>query len=204
MADDKIKKIKTFLDNPEYAIFKELSETSDKLVELDKKLNDVDFDKLGYMKGDKGEKGDFIKGDKGDKGDKGEDGKDGYTPIKGKDYFDGKDGESIKGDKGDKGEDGKDGSSDKPIEIRDKLETLKGSQRLDVSAIKNALTKDDVIKEIKGGKTLEMKDIKGMPLNFNDLRWHGGGITGVNTNKITVSATAPANPELNDLWCDTS
>lgn len=43
-----------------------------------------------------GEKGD--KGDKGDKGEPGEPGKDGYTPIKGVDYFDGKDG--INGEDG--------------------------------------------------------------------------------------------------------
>jgi hypothetical protein len=45
-----------------------------------------------------------VKGDKGDTGDKGEQGpqgNDGYTPVKGKDYFDGE-----KGDKGDKGEQG--------------------------------------------------------------------------------------------------
>ena len=101
-------------------------------------------------KGDKGDKGDTgAKGDKGDtgaqglqgeKGDKGErgaqgaagkDGKDGYTPVKGVDYFDGRNGTNgkdgytpikgidyfdgakgdtgAKGDKGDKGADGVNG-----------------------------------------------------------------------------------------------
>lgn len=48
------------------------------------------------------------------------DGIDGITPIKDKDYFD-----------------GKDGSPDTPKEIKEKLETLKGEARLDASAIKN-------------------------------------------------------------------
>lgn len=93
------------------------------------------------IKGDKGDKGDSIKGDKGD---------DGYTPIKGKDYFDGKDGKTpsekelkklinpliplpIKGDKGEKGDNG---SPDTASEIVIKLESLKGDLRLDASAIK--------------------------------------------------------------------
>lgn len=40
-------------------------------------------------------------------GKPGRDGKDGYTPVKGKDYFDGKDGESIQGPPGKDGRDGK-------------------------------------------------------------------------------------------------
>ena len=34
--------------------------------------------------------------------------------------------------------------------------------------------------------------------------WYGGGFRGVNTNQITVSATEPTSPELNDLWINTS
>jgi len=82
------------------------------------------------------------------------------TPVKGKDYFDGKDGKSIVGPrgpigprgprglkgepgengksiKGPKGDKGEDGSPDTPYEIRDKLSTLKGNERLDAKAIKN-------------------------------------------------------------------
>lgn len=53
-------------------------------------------------------------------------GNDGYTPVKGVDYFDGKDGEN-----------GKDGSPDTAEQLRDKLETLEGEERLDAKAIKN-------------------------------------------------------------------
>lgn len=54
--------------------------------------------------------------------------KDGKTPLKGKDYFDGKD--------------GKDGSPDTAEQIRNKLENLKGAERLSTSAIEGL---DDII-----------------------------------------------------------
>jgi len=57
------------------------------------------------------------------------------TPIKGIDYKDGENGR--KGKTGEKGEDGKDGSPDTPKEIKGKLESLKGEDRLDAKAIKN-------------------------------------------------------------------
>ena len=71
--------------------------------------------------------------------------KDGYTPVKGKDYFDGKDGErgpqGVQGATGEQGEsiqglNGADGSPDTPKLIRDKLEFLEADQRLDISAIR--------------------------------------------------------------------
>ncbi len=34
---------------------------------------------------------------------------------------------------------------------------------------------DEVIKELKKKQYLEPKDIKGMPINMNDMRWHGSG-----------------------------
>lgn len=95
----------------------------------------------------------------------GKDGKDGYTPIKGIDYFDGEDGrdgkdgkdgkdaKSIKGEKGDPGYtpikgkdyfDGKDGvtkvvTKEKNLsgqDIVEKIEELKGEDRLDVEKLK--------------------------------------------------------------------
>lgn len=82
----------------------------------------------------------LIRGERGEKGDKGDPGR---TPVKGVDYFDGNDGtpgeKGEKGDKGEsiKGEPGKDGSPDTPKDIKEKLETLKGDERLDATAIKN-------------------------------------------------------------------
>lgn len=69
-------------------------------------------------KGDKGGQGE--KGDKGDKGDEGDVGPRGPEGRFGKD-----------------GKDGNDGAPDTPDEVRDKLETLEGEDRLDSSAIKN-------------------------------------------------------------------
>lgn len=96
-------------------------------------------------KGDKGDKGDpgkdgytpikgidYHDGKKGERGLPGKKGKDGYTPVKGVDYFDGK-----KGDKGDPGKKGKDGRPDTATQIKNKLESLKGEDRLDAKAIKN-------------------------------------------------------------------
>lgn len=94
-------------------------------------------------KGDLGDKGDSIIGPKGDigpqgppgapglsiKGDKGEMG------IVGRPGKDGKPG--AKGERGPIGRPGKDGSPDKPQDIKKKLETLKGEDRLDAKAIKN-------------------------------------------------------------------
>lgn len=53
------------------------------------------------------------------------DGVDGYTPMKGKDYFDGVN-----------GTDGANGSPDTPEQIRDKIESLTGDERTDKTAIK--------------------------------------------------------------------
>ena len=95
---------------------------------------------------------------KAEKGEKGEPGKDGIDGTDGKDGRDGKDGKGIKGDpwkdgkdgknglqgisgeKGDPGKDGlngKEGSPDKPKDIVEKLESLKGTNRFDYNFIKN-------------------------------------------------------------------
>ena len=68
------------------------------------------------VKGDTGPQGPAgntgPQGPKGDQGPQGEKGKDGYTPVKGVDYFDGKDG--AKGDKGDTGPQGESGAKGDP------------------------------------------------------------------------------------------
>lgn len=136
------------------------------------------------------------------------------TPVKGKDYFDGKDGKSIVGPrgpigprgprglkgepgengksiKGPKGDKGEDGSPDTPYEIRDKLSSLRGNERLDAKAIKNL------------AKEMGSVTFTGM----------GGGTSQTVTEHIAdtlihvpiyIQDTAPSNPSLNDLWIDTS
>lgn len=99
------------------------------------------------IQGERGEQGD--KGDSGGRGIDGKngidgkdgldglDGKDGYSPLRGIDYFD-----------------GKDGSPDDPNQIRDKLETLEGDERLDASAIKGLEKYDKDIEILKQGRPI--------------------------------------------------
>ena len=127
MDKNKVNKILKFANNKDLALYSEISEVNDKLEKTNEIFKDLDIKNLK-----------LIKGEKGDKPVLGidyqlpKDGKDGYTPIKGRDYFDGKDGKDgqmgFKGDKGDKGEPGKDGISskdlkpDNPDDIKNKLE----------------------------------------------------------------------------------
>lgn len=156
----------------------------------------------------------MMKGDKGDKGEPGETPVKGrdyltpeeveqwteiMTPKKGVDYIDGKDGEAptrkelvslIKPliPEAIPGKDGKDGADllmTDPQKIADALNTLKDV--LEPSLIKGYLTIDSIIKEIKKGKLLELKDIKGARLDMNDQRWHGGGPTLVAGTGITIT-----------------
>lgn len=84
-------------------------------------------------KGDQGSQGKSIIGPQGPKGDKGETGRDGK---------DGKDGEFIIGLAG------KDGSSDTALQVRDKLETLKGEDRLDKENIRGLIEEINALKEM--------------------------------------------------------
>ena len=105
---------------------------------------------LPDLVGEKGEQGiqgiQGEKGEKGDKGERGEPGKNGKDGIDGIDGNDGRDGAD--------GKDGKDGSPDSSEQVRDKLETLKDEERLDISAIKGLdekLTKNQNGFQLFGG-----------------------------------------------------
>lgn len=102
-----------------------VKEIKEGVPDLNKVLESVRGKDGQSIKGDKGEKGE--KGDKGDTGERGERGE------KGDNGADGKDGEM--GLRGNPGEQGLQGSSETPIQIAEKLETLKGKDRLDKSAI---------------------------------------------------------------------
>lgn len=153
------------------------------------------MNKLQMVKGEQGVPGETItgpqgeKGEKGDKGDQGEigiPGMDGLDGIDGKNGKDGRDGKNgLNGKDGEDGLNGKDGSPDTPEVVREKLETLKGENRLDAKAIKN------------------------LPRAVQQFGGNGRNDVWVNTDKskinsITVSVTAPSNPTLNDLWVDIS
>ena len=66
--------------------------------------------------------------------------KDGYTPIKGKDYFDGKHGE--------------DGRKIRSEECRDKLECLTGDERLSMEAIRGLKEELKALRKLVGGGKL--------------------------------------------------
>ena len=122
---------------------------------------------------------------------------------------DGKDGVD-----GQNGAPGRDGSPDKPDKIRDKLETLKDEERLDASAIKGLEKFFGTIK--KNGKEMlvggirffeNLADVSIVPTkkrqdllaqyDTTNNRWEDG-------IALTVSATEPTNPQINDLWVDVS
>lgn len=108
--------------------FKEtVKEIKDSIPDLNKVLESV--------RGKDG-KDSTIPGPKGDKGERGEIGFQGKQGIQGLKGEKGDRGESgIDGLKGEQGEKGKDGSPDTSEQVRDKLESLKGKERLDISAI---------------------------------------------------------------------
>lgn len=123
-------------------------------------------------KGEKGDPGD--PGEPGKDGTDGKDGKDGRDGADGKDGVNGRDGldgkDGAPGPKGDKGEPGKPGKNGKSPDI------------------------EDVIGEIKKKQLIEMRDIKGMPLNMNDMRWHGGGLSTVSHDDTLTGDGTPTSP----------
>lgn len=168
----------------------ELGATIQKSLEVVQENKPIIY-QLKTVQGDKGEKGE--KGDKGDKGEDGLNGEDGYSPIKGKDYDDGQPGEPgytpIKGKdyftseeirefKKEvtpiKGKDYKDGEpgevpklEDLIDQVIDKIKKLKGNDRLDISNLRNG----------ENLAYLLSKPKKNDKIDFNDMRWHGSGLT---------------------------
>ena len=141
---------------------------------------------------------------KGDQGEKGEDGidgldgEDGETPIKNVDYFDGKDGrDGIDGINGLDGKDGvdglpgKDGSPDTPDQVVDKVnESTKLIKRERVEGMSDIerLAKANNFDFRIGVSKTEVTQISNRVATLE--------------HQITVSADAPSNPFLNDLWVD--
>jgi hypothetical protein len=82
--------------------------------------------------------------------------------------------------------------TDEPEVIAKKLNTLK--EKISYKVLKDTpkqLTVDEVLKELKNPKSkfrLQKKDIEGMPLNMNDQRWHGGGISAIKAGtNVTIT-----------------
>jgi len=119
---DKIDELKEAIQSIPETVIPEPKELPEYPTKMEMSLTGVS---VVTLKGDVGEKG-----EKGEKGDTGEKGKDGENGINGRDGVDGRDGLD-----GINGENGKDGSPDTAEQVRDKLETLEGDERLKRSAI---------------------------------------------------------------------
>lgn len=119
---DKIDELKEAIQSIPETVIPEPKELPEYPTKMEMSLTGIS---VVTLKGDVGEKG-----EKGEKGDTGEKGKDGENGINGRDGVDGRDGLD-----GINGENGKDGSPDTAEQVRDKLETLEGDERLKRSAI---------------------------------------------------------------------
>lgn len=125
------------------------------------------------------------------------------TPIKGVHYNDGKPGKdakevnitALKDDiiKDIRVLDEKQDEVDfSPEKLAEKLNTLDG--KIDPKSIKGWVKIEDVVKAIKTGKLLELRDIKGARLDMNDQRWHGGGLSSVSTDATLTGNGTPSSP----------
>lgn len=114
---------------------------------------------------------DFLKASTPVKGVHYNDGKDG------RDGVDGKDGIGIDGRNGVDGKDGADGKNPDPRDVIEKIKSLKGNDRLDISALRN------------GERLAQLVTSTGKKLAEIDQRWHGGGITNVSSNGVLVTSS---------------
>lgn len=118
------------------------------------------------------------KGEQGDKGDPGKDGKDGR---------DGRDGKA--------GKDGKDGADGK-----DGLNGKAGGKGADgVSVVGADIAPDEhLVLNLSNGNIIDAGKLPKAKAAAGKDRVHVSG----NAWQVTVSATAPSNPAVNDLWLD--
>jgi len=195
MEKEKLKKILTkavdFEQGKEIALAKEFISLDEKIdadfSEANTKIEDTKseleskIENIQLLKGDTGEKG-----ADGRDGKDGEDGKDGTNGLNGKDGRDGKDGkdgaDGLDGLNGENGKDGRDGSPDTPKEIVTKLESLKGKERLDKSAIKGLEDLEYQIKNIHWGGGISQvyhdETLTGLGTQASPLSASGGDLTG--------------------------
>lgn len=203
MDRKKLKQI--YSDDPEMLRLLESQDQTELLKALakDKVASDskTKMVKIEYLKGEPGDKGDPLTWDDLTPEQKDElTGEDGYTPIKGKDYFDGEPG--LPGKDADEAKILKVLTSRLPTvdEIAANVHIPKPSE-VDVdSIVKRVITElpkqkipislEDIVKEIKTKKLLEMRDIRGARLDMSDMRWHGGGLTTIASSGTTVTTNA--------------
>ena len=205
-SNDALRDIETSVDTTTVAVQKGTKEVVDtlkgthkvKLVERededDKEFNENEAGKAlwSMLRGPKGVKGE--KGDKGDKGDKGED-----SVVPGPQGPKGEQG--VKGERGTKGERGVAGPKGETGQVGPKGERgPKGADGKTPKAGKDFFTKTEIKKIVdeavdKTDKALQpriARSIASKSYSLNDL------------TDVTVSATAPTNPQEGDLWVDLS
>lgn len=83
-----------------------------------------------------------------------------------------------------------------PLSIAEKLNTLTGV--LDLKVIKDFPTTQELVNEIKKGRLLELRDIRGARLDMNDQRWHGGGLSNItgliqHGTNVTITGSGTSN-----------
>ena len=145
------------------------------------------------IKGDKGDKG--PQGEKGDKGDQGPQGIPGAKGANGKDGKDGKDAISKDGKDGLNGKEGKDGRN--------------GTNGKDGVGIEEVAISDDgnLYIGLTNGKVLNAGRAKGddgKPGKDGKTIIGGGGGSSAKRQNVTVSETPPSNPQIGDIWIETT
>lgn len=192
-------RIKKHQLDPELALFEEVSDAVEAIKEVAenlKPLGKLNF-KVIELKGEEGKQG--VKGDKPSKEEiislmkplipK---------PIPGRDGRDGKAGESIIGPmgpegpqgesiEGSPGADGKNGSPDTAPEIRDKLSTLLGNERLSINAIKGL---EQLLNSVLQGQSMQKSRVGGYSGSANPFDVRAGSVVAKNVRSITfIGAT---------------
>lgn len=116
------------------------------------------------------------KGDKGERGERGERGKDGADGVPGP--------IGLIGPEGKQGKDGKDGKTGKA----------------GVSVVDAEIAADDhLVLKLSNGNIIDAGELPTATSNSASSVFVSG-----NSYQITVSATAPSDPQVNDLWLDIS
>lgn len=225
--DKKLKILSQLQDDGDLALLDEIEALESKVEQIEENMPDLDkvLDSIKGAQGDKGETGEQgVQGEQGPEGPQGEQGPRGIQGLKGEKGDkgergrDGKDGQD--GVDGEKGKDGKNGKEIEAKDVRKKLESLKGNDRLDASAIKNLPENLNRFIAQGGSQRIKVKDEGAVlseqvhGINFKgagvsavkngddiDVTISGGGGEGGGTvdtvvagTGITVDATDPANP----------
>ena len=212
-ALERAKKLLGFAKNKDLAVYEELTEVSEKLESINELFGGVNLQALEKIKGEKG--------DQGETGPQGEPGETIVGPVgpQGPQGSRGERGESMVGPQGEPGVDGvpgapgeagKDGSPDTAEQVRDKLETLQEDDRLDAKAIKNLPQAIQQTGKVAVGGIRFFENLADVSIPIADKRQDLLAQYDTTNNRwesgiaITVSATEPTSPVLNDIWLDVS